>query len=81
MNPDYWFADEHDEEETFGRSERAIAVTVCNRCPFKLECFTYAVENEILDGVWGGAVPQQRIAYREKVQRHSQSPQWFGPNK
>ena len=79
MNPDYWFADEHDEEEKFGRSERAIAVTVCKRCPFKLDCFGYAIENNILDGVWGGAVPQQRISYHEKMRRVG-TPQWFGPN-
>lgn len=80
MNPDYWFADEHDEEEQFGRSERAIAVGVCKRCPLKLDCFAYAIENQILDGVWGGAVPQQRIAYLEKTRRLGTT-QWFGPNK
>jgi hypothetical protein len=67
MNPDYFFADENDEDEKFGRSERAIAVSACNRCPLKLACFQYAIENEILDGVWGGSVPQQRIAYLAKV--------------
>lgn len=67
MNPDYFFADENDDEEKFGRSERAIAVAACNRCPLKLDCFQYAVHNEILEGVWGGSVPQQRIAYLAKV--------------
>lgn len=80
MNPDYWFADEHDDEEEFGRSERAIAVTVCKRCPLKSECFEYAIFNEILDGVWGASVPQQRIAYLSKV-RLNNAPQFYGPNK
>lgn len=67
MNPDYWFADEHDEEEKFGRSERAIALSVCKRCPLKNDCFKYAIDNEIMEGVWGASVPQQRSAYLEKV--------------
>lgn len=67
MNPDYWFADPLDEEESFGRSERAIAVGVCKRCPIRWECFKYAVDNNIEEGVWGGALPQQRAAYASKV--------------
>lgn len=67
MNPDYFFADPDDEEEKFGRSERAIAVSACNRCPLKLDCFQYAVANEIMEGVWGGSIPQQRQAYIVKV--------------
>ena len=67
MDPDYWFADEHDEEEKHGRSEQAIARTVCNRCPLKLDCFQYAIENKIMEGVWGASVPQQRQAYLNKV--------------
>lgn len=67
MDPDYFFADEHDEEEKFGRSERAIAVAACNRCPLKLDCFEYAINNEIQEGVWGGSIPQQRQAYINKV--------------
>jgi len=67
MNPDYFFADPDDEEEKFGRSERAIAVAACNRCDLKLDCFQYAIQNNITEGVWGGAVPQQRQAYANKV--------------
>lgn len=67
MNPDYFFADEHDEEEKYGRSERAIAISACNRCPLKLACFSYAIENEIMEGVWGGSIPQQRQTYINKV--------------
>lgn len=66
-NPSYFFADERDEEEEFGRSERAIALSICKRCPIINACFQYAVENNISEGVWGGAVPQQREEYRRKV--------------
>lgn len=67
MNPDYWFADPHDEEEKFGNSERVIAKGVCARCPIRHQCFMYALENDIQYGVWGGAVPAQRTAYRNKM--------------
>lgn len=67
MDPAYWFADPHDEDEKFGTSEQAIARAVCKRCPIVYECFKYAVDNNIEEGIWGGAVPQQRQAYRLRV--------------
>lgn len=68
INPAFFFADPDDPEEEFGRSERAIAVSACNRCPIKYECFRYAIENEIEHGVFGGSIPEQRQAYRRKVE-------------
>ncbi len=26
----------------------------CSRCPVQRDCFSYAVENRIKDGIWGG---------------------------
>lgn len=66
-NPDYWFADPNDDDEKFGRSEQAIARTICLRCPLMSDCFKYAIDNEIVEGIWGASLPQQRIAYRNKV--------------
>lgn len=66
MNPAYWFADPNDDEE-LGRSEQAIAVGVCNRCPIKFECLQEAMTNDIQHGIWGGLVPQQREAYKKRV--------------
>lgn len=67
MDPDYWFADPLDEEERFGKSERAIAISVCDRCPFKHQCLQEALTNDIQHGVWGGLIPQQREAYRKRM--------------
>ena len=67
MNPGYFFADENDEEEPFGRSEQVIAKSACDRCPIKLECFANAINNREQYGVWGASVPEQRIAYWRKV--------------
>lgn len=67
MNAAYWFADPDDPEE-LGRSEQAIAIGVCGRCPIKNECFANAINNEEAFGIWGKSVPQQRHAYWRKVE-------------
>ena len=68
LDPRYFFADPLDEEEPFGNSERVIALSACNRCPIKLECFAHAINSREEHGVWGGSVPQQRIAYWRKME-------------
>ena len=67
MDPSYFFADPNDDEEPHGNSERVIAISACNRCPLKTACFQYAIVNDVESGVWGGSVPAQRSAYREKM--------------
>jgi WhiB family redox-sensing transcriptional regulator len=37
---------------------------VCIGCPYKLECLTYAVENN-MDGVWGGTSEGERRRMKE----------------
>ena len=68
VDPDYFYADQNDPEEKYGRSERAIAVGVCNRCHIKNECFANAINNGEKHGVWGASVPEQRQAYWRKVE-------------
>lgn len=68
INSSFFFADPDDPEEEFGRSERAIAVSACKRCPIMNECFRYAIDNDIEHGVFGGSIPEQRQAYRRKVE-------------
>lgn len=36
------------------------AIRVCQECPVKRECLNYALENEILHGVWGGKSARER---------------------
>lgn len=40
---------------------RARAVEVCAGCPVRVECLTWAIENGIEHGVFGGTSANQRI--------------------
>jgi hypothetical protein len=45
---------------------------MCDRCPVKVACLEYALENEVDDaetGVWGGTAPYQRRALKRKTSR------------
>lgn len=33
---------------------------VCERCPVRLECVRYALDNRIHVGLWGGLLPEER---------------------
>ena len=37
-------------------SEQAEAQEVCRGCPVQFDCFTYAMELQPTEGVWGGFV-------------------------
>ena len=52
------------------------ALAICQKCPVKAECLSYAVQRPELLGVWGGATVQQRIQMRHANPhlRRSQGP-------
>lgn len=33
---------------------------ICGRCPHRIECREYALDNQITEGFWGGTTPTQR---------------------
>lgn len=35
---------------------------LCGRCIHQSECLTYALDNEIFEGIWAGTTPDQRKA-------------------
>ncbi|OBY33430.1 WhiB family transcriptional regulator [Mycolicibacter kumamotonensis] len=37
------------------------AQRVCQRCPVKMQCLQYALDNEEVHGVWGGTTSSERI--------------------
>lgn len=40
------------------------AIRICQSCPMRTPCLTWALEHGITDGVWGGTTAEQRRAIR-----------------
>jgi len=52
--------------------ERAIqqarpALKVCQRCQVREDCLTYAIDNNMEIGVWGGLTERQRRAHARRL--------------
>jgi WhiB family transcriptional regulator, redox-sensing transcriptional regulator len=43
-------------------AQLAAAKEVCSRCPVRLECLRWAIDQGELDGVWGGTSEDERSA-------------------
>lgn len=43
-----------------GRSSTKLALAACARCEVVEECLKYALENNIVHGIWGGKTESQR---------------------
>lgn len=37
-----------------------MAKALCNDCPIRMQCLSYAIEHNIPHGVWGQTTPQER---------------------
>ena len=73
-NPDLWFSEsidsdidnnrvnEHSAEYKLRIANVKTALSICNACPAKAECFDEGMKRENLDdGIWGGTLPGERI--------------------
>jgi len=45
------------------------AIRICQACPARTECLSWALEHGITDGVWGGTTVEQRRAIRHPAAR------------
>lgn len=45
------------------------AKAVCHRCPVTEQCLTWALENRVPDGVWGGLSEDERRGLLRHIQR------------
>jgi WhiB family transcriptional regulator, redox-sensing transcriptional regulator len=54
-----------DPEQFFvrGAAQARPALRVCATCPVQEPCLTYALDNDIDFGVWGGLTERQRRSY------------------
>lgn len=42
------------------RTKRKQALALCNTCEVSKECLSYAIENAVEHGIYGGKTPEQR---------------------
>jgi hypothetical protein len=62
---DYWHAPEPGDKDFVGTGQMPAsrlrrAKQVCNDCPVRTECLTYALEREEKEGIWAGLWPHER---------------------
>lgn len=46
----------------------AEAKEICSWCPVRRECFNYALDNEVKEGVWGGLTESERLTWHDQVE-------------
>lgn len=51
-----------------GASNRR-AIQVCGECEVQKQCLQYALDNGIIDGIWGGTSPMARQKMRREGRR------------
>lgn len=60
IDPDLWFAEE-------GNYAASIeAKKVCQTCPVVQQCLEYAIDNNILYGIWGASTLRERQAVKRR---------------
>lgn len=73
-NPDLWFSESSDSDGDSSHTNEnsaeyklrianvKTALSICNACPSKVECFDEGMKRENLDnGIWGGTLPGERV--------------------
>lgn len=53
-----------DDEPVLTAQRFAMAKKLCNDCPIRQECLSYAIENNEVFGVWGQTTPLERKMIR-----------------
>ena len=61
FDADLWFPESLRDPDV-RNSQVVIAKSFCASCPHQLDCLQFALDNGIGDGIWGGALPEERRA-------------------
>lgn len=48
-----------------------LAKKVCDACPYKLECLSFALDRPDMQGIWGGATQMDRRRIARKIRAKS----------
>ena len=51
------------------------ALTICERCPVRLECRLYALQHPELVGIWGGMSGRSRTRQRPEINQEANDDQ------
>ena len=51
-DPEWWFSD--------GDNNQQVALNICRYCKVRDLCADFAIQHNIVDGIWGGFTPAQR---------------------
>lgn len=60
---DFWHPDEG-EGQTYATNR---ALEICRDCPVRVQCLSYAMNNNEMLGVWGGTTPSERKRMRRSL--------------
>lgn len=58
-DPDLWFA--------VGAMEHKAAKTICRKCPVRAQCLSYAMDEPVDHGIWGGLTERERRRARRQA--------------
>ena len=61
FDPDVWFPESLRDPDA-RESQILVAQSHCFSCVHQVDCLQFALDNSIGDGIWGGALPEERRA-------------------
>lgn len=57
-DPEWWWPNTGDDKDT----ATALALRICGTCQVRDLCLDYAIQHKERHGIWGGLMPQARLA-------------------
>ncbi len=62
----FFESDGKDDPDAISTAARfKMAKALCNDCPVRMQCLSYAIQNNIQHGVWGQTTPLEREYIRK----------------